>query len=530
MITVSFERTRGVGRVGAANLDEDRAPGAPGKRTLTEVHEAAAHGTSGPGRELPHREQIQRSFGRHALGDVVAHVGGEAEEGATAMGADAFAVGDQVAFAAQPDLHTAAHEAAHVVQQRGGVQLKGGVGAEGDPYEQHADAVADLVVQGKSSEALLDQHAGGGGGRSEAVQRHAFVGGKQIKKKDSIATGAVGAFVTDDVVRSYKTRDELKAHAAGTTDYLGNLGDGTWLRFSPTGLNVLGEMHTLVTLADVMKAVKSKSFIDERFSTDDLASGSKLKAEYEGENLDRFKDFGIEDEPDKKKFGAESLFPKIGYAMAAAIPYFTGEKSLDDLKQANDYAGKPLQRYLKLGWAHGKDLAATAAKRKRGAAAGPPKQEVLVACVTKLEASLGAFITGLSADGYLGDGLEKANNPKLVPLLCQLATALMDASFEQALTDPTARVTEDRKKELGDAPSREDKLKTLSNWRNFNFEDSVKRAAADGTRYAGMGAGHLYHLQDVGLPKTAHAYDMSGDDLIKFEDETKKLAAKAVKQ
>jgi hypothetical protein len=63
-----------------------------------------------------------------------------------------------VAFAGAPNLHTAAHEAAHVIQQRAGVQLKGGVGEVGDPYERHADAVADAVVQGKSSEALLDAY------------------------------------------------------------------------------------------------------------------------------------------------------------------------------------------------------------------------------------------------------------------------------------------------------------------------------------------------------------------------------------
>src|SRR5262249_27359282 len=52
-------------------------------------------------------------------------------------------------------------EAAHVIQQRGGVQLKAGVGNAGDQYERHADTVADLVVQGKSSESLLDRFAGG---------------------------------------------------------------------------------------------------------------------------------------------------------------------------------------------------------------------------------------------------------------------------------------------------------------------------------------------------------------------------------
>jgi hypothetical protein len=43
-----------------------------------------------------------------------------------------------------------------VVQQRAGVHLAGGVGQEGDPYEQHADAVAQRVVAGQSAEDLLD--------------------------------------------------------------------------------------------------------------------------------------------------------------------------------------------------------------------------------------------------------------------------------------------------------------------------------------------------------------------------------------
>jgi hypothetical protein len=88
------------------------------------------------------------------------------------MGAQAFATGDKVAFGGAPDLHTAAHEAAHVVQQRDGVQLAGGVGRDGDEHERHADAVADRVVKGQSAEALLDAAPGRGGGRGGAgVQR-----------------------------------------------------------------------------------------------------------------------------------------------------------------------------------------------------------------------------------------------------------------------------------------------------------------------------------------------------------------------
>jgi hypothetical protein len=118
-----------------------------------------------------HGEAIARSFGRHGamVNGITAHVGGDAEKATSGLGAQAYATGDRVAFAQSPDLHTAAHEAAHVIQQRGGVQLKGGVGQAGDAHEQHADAVADRVVQGKSAEDLLDPVATGNGG-GKAVQ------------------------------------------------------------------------------------------------------------------------------------------------------------------------------------------------------------------------------------------------------------------------------------------------------------------------------------------------------------------------
>ena len=75
------------------------------------------------------------------------------------MGATAFSYGDHVAFSHPPDIRTAAHEAAHVVQQRRGVQLRDGVGHAGDAYERHADRVADLVARGQSAESMLDHHA-----------------------------------------------------------------------------------------------------------------------------------------------------------------------------------------------------------------------------------------------------------------------------------------------------------------------------------------------------------------------------------
>jgi Domain of unknown function (DUF4157) len=125
-----------------------------------QVHQLAAAGVAGTGGPLPHAETIAASFGAdHAatVHGISAHVGGKASEAAGAIGAQAYATGSSVAFAGAPTLHTAAHEAAHVVQQVGGVQLKGGVGEAGDAYEVHADAVADRVVAGESAADLLSK-------------------------------------------------------------------------------------------------------------------------------------------------------------------------------------------------------------------------------------------------------------------------------------------------------------------------------------------------------------------------------------
>lgn len=136
-----------------------------------DVQAVAAKGVEGSGGPLPFLDQIQAAFGSHDVTGARAHIGGQAGAAAEAIGAKAYATGNDIAFREAPDLHTAAHEAAHVVQQRAGVHLSGGVGREGDPYERNADAVADAVVAGRSAEHLLTAGATGGGQTPAAVQR-----------------------------------------------------------------------------------------------------------------------------------------------------------------------------------------------------------------------------------------------------------------------------------------------------------------------------------------------------------------------
>jgi hypothetical protein len=200
----------------------DEVQQVPGKRTLVEqaygsetavpvqrkggndaaaVHEAADAGASGPGGRLPHFDTIQQLFGRHDVSGIRAHTDQAAVAANAQMGSLAYARGNDVAFGGAPDVHTAAHEAAHVVQQRGGVQLKSGVGEQGDAYERHADAVADTVVAGASAESLLSTMAGSAADGSkiagQAAVQHAvqFIG--TPLNKPSPASEPVPAFGED---------------------------------------------------------------------------------------------------------------------------------------------------------------------------------------------------------------------------------------------------------------------------------------------------------------------------------------------
>jgi hypothetical protein len=159
-----------------------------------EIQARAAEGVAGAGSPIPHLDMIRRSFGHHDVSDVGAQVGGDAARAAEDIGAQAYTTGGRVAFSRAPDLHTAAHEAAHVVQQRGGVAIEGGVGREGDAHERQADAVADRVVRGESAEALLDEMAGGPGALG-AVQRLVEEDQRQTPADGKKATSGVSMYL-----------------------------------------------------------------------------------------------------------------------------------------------------------------------------------------------------------------------------------------------------------------------------------------------------------------------------------------------
>ena len=140
------------------------------------VAEAAIRG---PEVALPHRAKLEASFGED-LSHVKAHCDPKATQ---AMGAEAFAYGDHIVLAdVSPSLKLVAHEVTHVIQQREGVNLAGGVGRAGDAHEVDADAAAAKVEAGEKV-----QTKGKGGAaklqRKELQLKEAL----QLKKKKAVS-------------------------------------------------------------------------------------------------------------------------------------------------------------------------------------------------------------------------------------------------------------------------------------------------------------------------------------------------------
>jgi hypothetical protein len=146
------------------------APAAP--ELAAPIAQLAAGAAAGADAPLPHLEQIAAAFGDHDVARIRVATGGTAAAAARALGAHAFAFGETIAAAGPLDLRAAAHEAAHVVQQRAGLALPGGMSTPGDASEREADAVADAVARGASAAPILDGIRARGGGTARAsVQR-----------------------------------------------------------------------------------------------------------------------------------------------------------------------------------------------------------------------------------------------------------------------------------------------------------------------------------------------------------------------
>ncbi|HRE89400.1 MAG TPA: DUF4157 domain-containing protein, partial [Myxococcota bacterium] len=202
-------------------------------------------GFGGGGGGLPHADTIQRAFGRHDISGVKAHVGGAASAAAAQLGAEAYASGDRIAFSSSPDLFLAAHEAAHVVQQRAGVSLPGGMGQVGDRYERHADEVAAMVVSGGNAESVLDKMVGGG--QDAAVQCRSL----PLSGADAGGRNAEPNHAEKNAEHHERQRLEAEVAEKGRDKALGALGQVGTRQFELVSVAISGTFPKAVGPADL---------------------------------------------------------------------------------------------------------------------------------------------------------------------------------------------------------------------------------------------------------------------------------------
>ncbi len=259
-VRVPCKRSRVAARYGAVQANAQADVQAKGNLATSnhDTHSVAQQGISGSGSALPHVDSIQQSFGTHDVRTITAHVGTEAAAATASLGAQAYATGNQIAFAnSTPDLHTAAHEAAHVIQQKGGVQLKDGLGQQGDVYERHADAVADRVVAGESAQDLLDTV---GGGHQVAAKSIQMLGDTTSPKpKKSVSGGAMARLqLARDAIRHTKSVFEfgagnqasaLRATKMNSYFRMKVMRDGRYWELAPSVQKIAAENPTALTAA-----------------------------------------------------------------------------------------------------------------------------------------------------------------------------------------------------------------------------------------------------------------------------------------
>ena len=183
---------------------------------------AALAAGRGTGQPLPadQRRYFETRLGAD-LGQVSLHTDGTAAGLARRLSARAFTAGSEVYFApgeyrpASPaGRFLLAHELTHVLQQRRGVQVEGGLGQVGDGHERQADAVAARVARG---ERAAVPGTAGTAPAAPVVQRYAEINGQPYDRLSDDGRMAVKDHKRDawaesaNIGKSNKVLDGLKS-------------------------------------------------------------------------------------------------------------------------------------------------------------------------------------------------------------------------------------------------------------------------------------------------------------------------------
>lgn len=154
--TVALSAEAMVGSMGSAGA----AAGADMATSNHSASDVAAQGFSGSASEVPHRAEMEQSFGADFSG-VKAYTDGPALKANQDLGAHAYAAGDQVAFStSNPSKALVAHELTHVLQHTGdGPSRKASGGSDGGidtSGEGEAERVEAAVAAGQPASSALD--------------------------------------------------------------------------------------------------------------------------------------------------------------------------------------------------------------------------------------------------------------------------------------------------------------------------------------------------------------------------------------
>lgn len=348
-----------------------------------------------------------------------------------------------------------------------------------------------------------------------------WISGKRAADADLLTVPPTNpAWETDDLVREYENVAELIAHVKGHVDHLGHVPSppaiaGTWVRFNPEGVNILGEYHTHTRLLDLVAPLGIGKWVDESFFCEQIADDSHVGPVYVVENGNALTGRGITvSAAELHLHGVESLFPKLAFPLPQTAAYLDGTIPAGSLGNGH-LIGLAAGFSLKLLWAHAKDLAegrttvvptgATARKREPSAA-----DKALAAVVLKDDGLLDKFITGIPVGGYLGDSVTPGADQVLTAKLRELVAALIAAMF--------ARLADDFKLGQIDRMSLERKPRAttanqegvFNEWRNLRFAVNIAEAVAQReVRYVGIGVYHLaYLIKNEKTPANAHLYDI----------------------
>ncbi len=221
------------------------------------MHQEAAAGVQGSGSPLPHLAEVQRAFGRHDVSGLQTFRSGQAATAAGNLGTPAYTAAGRIAFRdSAPSLQTVAHEAAHAVQQRHGLELGNGIGRRGDAHEHHADAVARKVVAGESAEAELDRAATGPAAPAGPTLQG--LTGFEVELHEPVYTTPGDARKPTVLKKADKVTPAIEAFLGGGLKYGQRYGFDPLLRYTLTA-----DHGGFVTLHDnLVTALKKEGYIN----------------------------------------------------------------------------------------------------------------------------------------------------------------------------------------------------------------------------------------------------------------------------